>query len=165
MVSISWNKPMHLDSIYWRDEDITQQYWTLPYVPGPRFSDKPVYVLISKVTFSGGEMFANILKTHQRAVIIGEKTDGGAHAGASYRLSSYFEVFIPIGRVFNPLTGIDWEGTGVTPDIPAPPEQALEVAYRQALKAVIESIGEPASGPLQALLKEAKAALTRESQE
>ena len=49
---------VHLNSIYWRDEDFTQQYWTSAYVPGRRFGDKPVYVLTSKTTFSGGEEFA-----------------------------------------------------------------------------------------------------------
>jgi len=71
--------PVHLNSIYWHDERFTQQYWTLPYVPGRHFDDKPVYVLISKVTFSAGEVFADNLKTRQRATLVGEKTDGGTH--------------------------------------------------------------------------------------
>ena len=70
------DEPLLLESIYWRDEDITQQYWTLPYIPGRHYLDKPVYVLISKDTFSGGEMFADIMQTRKRATIIGEKTDG-----------------------------------------------------------------------------------------
>ena len=122
-------EPLHLDSIYWRDEDITQQYWTLPYVPGKRFGDKPVYVLVSKVTFSGGEEFAYILKTRKRATLIGEKTDGGAHPGASYRLHPHFEAFIPIGCTINPVTGTNWEGSGVTPDISIAQEQAFKAAY------------------------------------
>ncbi len=28
------DEPIHLSSIYWRDEDKTQEYWTLPYIPG-----------------------------------------------------------------------------------------------------------------------------------
>ncbi len=153
-------EPVHLNSIYWRDEDITQQYWTLPYVPGMRFGDKPVYALISRVTFSGGEAFAHLLKTRQRATLVGEKTDGGAHAGASYRLHPHFEVFIPIGHTIDPLTSEDWEGTGITPDIPTPPDQALPVAYALALESVIARIGEPASGPFGQLLEEAQAALS-----
>ena len=152
-------EPVHLNSIYWRDDDVTQQYWTLPHIPGKRFGDKPVYVLISKNTFSGGEAFAYILKTRQRATVVGEKTDGGAHPGASYRLHSHFQVFIPIGRVIDPITQKDWEGSGVAPDISISPEQALQVAHRLALESIIESIGEAASGPLRQLLKEAQAAL------
>jgi hypothetical protein len=152
-------EPVHLNSIYWRDEDVTQQYWTLPHVPGQRLGDKPVYILISEDTFSGGEEFAYDLQTRQRATIVGEGTDGGAHAGASYRLHPHFEVFIPIGRAINPVTQGNWGRWGVVPDVPVPQEQALEVAYRMALKAIIERFGEAASGPLSLLLTEAQAAL------
>jgi hypothetical protein len=152
-------EPVHLNSIYWRDEDGTQQYWTLPHVPGKRFGDKPVYVLTSKDTFSGGEEFAYDLKTRQRATLVGETTGGGAHPGASYRLHPHFEAFIPIGQAINPVTYENWEGKGVVPHIPVPPDQALQVAYRLALESIIEGIGEPASGPSGQLLKEAQAAL------
>ena len=151
--------PVHLNSIYWRDDDLTQQYWTLPYLPGKRFTDKPVYALISKVTFSGGEEFASILQTRQRATLVGEKTDGGAHPGASYRLHAHFEVFIPIGRSINPVTGMDWEGSGITPDISVPPEQAFKVAYKLALESTLASLGESPSGPLKALAEEVQTAL------
>ena len=152
-------EPVHLDSIYWRDEDITQQYWTLPYVPGKRFVDKPVYILISKGTFSGGEGFAYNLQARQRATLIGEKTDGGAHPGASYRLHPHFEVFIPIGRAINPITGTDLEGSGVTPDVSVPPEQAFKVAYNMALQSILTNLGESLSGPLEAFVEEVKTAL------
>jgi len=152
-------EPVHLNSVYWRDDDVTQQYWTLPYIPGKRFNDKPVCVLISRDTFSGGEEFAYNLQARQRATLVGEKTDGGAHPGASYRLHPHFEVFIPVGRAINPVTNKNWESSGVVPDIPASQEQALKVAYRMALTSIIESIGEPASGPFGLLLEEAQATL------
>jgi len=153
------DEPVHLGSVYWRDEDITQQEWTLPFCPGRRFGDKPVYVLIGQGTFSGGEAFAYNLQARQRATLVGERTDGGAHPGASYRLHPHFEAFIPVGRGINPITKTNWEGSGVVPDVAAPEEQAWEVAYNMALESVIESIGEAAVGPLGLLLKEAQAAL------
>ena len=152
-------EPVHLVSIYWRDEDITQQYWTLPYVPGTRFVDKPIYLLTSKVTFSGGEMFAFILQTRQRAIVIGEITDGGANAGVSYRIHSHFETFIPIGRTINPLTGTNWEGKGVTPDISVPQSLSLDVAYKLALQSVIVGLAEPSNAAQRKLVNEAQAAL------
>jgi len=150
---------VHLNSLYWREEDVTQQYWTLPYIPGKRFGDKPVYVLTSKDTFSGGEEFAYTLKTRQRATLIGEVTRGGAHPGTTYRLHSHFEVFIPNGRAINPITGTNWEGCGVTPHISVPQEQAFKVAYHMALKSIIASLGESPSGPLKTLAEEAQTAL------
>jgi len=155
---------VHLGSIYWREEDVTQQYWTLPYVPGKRFADKPVYVLTSKTTFSAGEGFAYDMRSRQRATLIGEKTDGGAHPGASYRLHSHFEVFIPVGRAINPISEANWEGSGVTPDVLVPQEQAFKVAYNMALQSVIGGLGEAPSGALKALAEEAQAALKRRRQ-
>lgn len=152
-------EPIHLSSIYWRAEDATQQYWTLPYVPGPRLIDQPVYILTSRVTFSGGEEFARILQERKRAAIIGEKTDGGAHPGASYRLGPHFEAFIPIGRAISPVTGGDWEGTGVTPDIIVPQEQAFAAAYRLALEAILAGLEDAPAGPNSELVEEIHRAL------
>jgi retinol-binding protein 3 len=152
-------EPVHLTSIYWRDDDLTQQYWTLPYVPGKRFTDKPVYALIGTVTFSGGEAFASILQSRQRATLIGAKTDGGAHPGASYRIHPYFEVFIPTGRTINPVTGTDWEGSGILPDILVPEEQAFSAAYRMALESIVADLGAAPSGAYKAVLEEAQIAL------
>ena len=152
-------EPVHLNSLYWRAEGLTQQYWTLPYVPGKRFGDQPIYVLTSKNTFSAGEEFAYNLKTCQRATLVGETTFGVAHPGSPYRLHPHFEAFIPAGRAINPITNENWEGAGVTPDISVSPEKALKVAHRMALKTIIESISNPASGPLRLLLEEAQAAL------
>jgi hypothetical protein len=154
-------EPVQLDSIYWRDDDITQQYWTLPYLPAKRFVEKPVYVLISKVTFSGGEGFAYNLQARKRAILVGEKTDGGAHPGASYRLHPHFEVFIPIGRAINPITGMDWEGIGVTPDKPVPSEKAFTFAYSMALESILASLGESPTGPNKDLSEEVKKTLTK----
>jgi hypothetical protein len=151
--------PVHLNSLYWREDDVTQQYWTLSFVPGERFVDKPVYVLTSKDTFSGGEEFAYNLKALQRATLIGEVTGGGAHPGSSYRLSTHFEVFIPNGRAINPITGTNWEGVGVTPDIQISQKQALKVAYRMALGSIIESLNDGLSRPLSQLKEEAVIAL------
>ncbi|NTV38124.1 MAG: S41 family peptidase, partial [Anaerolineales bacterium] len=123
--------PLLLHSIYWRDEDKTQEFWTTPERTGERFgTQKPVYVLMSRQTFSAAEGFADILQSRKRAIIIGEKTDGGANPGASYRLHPHFEAFLPIGRVTNPVTGTNWEGKGITPDISVPQEQAFTAAYR-----------------------------------
>ena len=155
------DEPVHLNSIYWRDDDNTQQYWTLPYVPGKTYGDKPVYVLTSRETFSGGEAFAQHLQARQRGIVVGEKTDGGAHPGARYRLDAHFEAFIPVGRAIDPITGGNWEGSGVTPDVTVPAEEALAAAYRLALAAVIERLGDVDSGPLGALLEEAREALDR----
>ena len=152
-------EPIHLSSIYWRDEDTIQEFWTQPQVPGRRFGEKPVYVLISRVTFSAGEEFSHILQSRKRATLLGEKTDGGAHPGASYRLHPHFEVFIPIGRTIDPLSDMDWEGIGFTPDIAIPQEHAFKAAYHMAFKSILARLGESPSGPLKALAQEVQTTL------
>ncbi len=146
-------EPVHLNSLYFRSSDITQQFWTLPYVPGKRFGSKPVYVLTSHETFSAAEEFTYNLKNLKRATIIGETTGGSAHPGDIYRLHDHFETFIPTGRAINPITGTDWEGIGVIPDIEVSSEQALELAYIMALKKVLEELDKPSDIVEKALKK------------
>jgi hypothetical protein len=152
--------PIHLNSIYWRDEEFTQEYWTRSDIPGRRFVGKSVYILVSKMTFSAGESFASILQTRQRARVIGEKTGGGAHPGASYRIHPHFEAFIPVGRAFDPLTGKDLEGIGVLPDICLPQEHAFLAAYHLALNGILEAVDGSLSEPSKALVEEARTAFT-----
>jgi hypothetical protein len=150
---------VHLNSLYWREQNVTEQYWTLPYIPGKHFGEKPVYVLTSKDTFSGGEEFAYNMKTRQRALLVGETTGGGAHPGSPYRIHAHFDVFIPNGRAINPITGTNWEGSGVTPDISIPQEQAFQAAYRLALKSILASLGESPSGAFRNFAEEVQTAL------
>ena len=126
-------RPVHLNDLYWRSSNSTQQWWTLAYVPGSRYVNKEVYVLTSGRTFSAAEEFTNNLKTQKRATIVGETTGGGANPGGMERLSDHFGAFVPNGRAINPITQTNWEGTGVAPDLAASADQALTVAYRAAL--------------------------------
>lgn len=132
------DKPVHLNSLYWRKEDKTEEFWTKPEAASVKFTDKPIYVLTSNYTFSGAEEFSYNLKNLKRATIIGETTGGGAHPGGVVRLSDHFGVFIPVGRAINPISKTNWEGTGVEPDIKVPKEQALKTAYLLALNKSLE---------------------------
>jgi hypothetical protein len=131
-------EPVHLNDLYFRPDDSTHQWWTLPHVPGKRFGDKKeVYVLTSKRTFSAAEEFTYNLKNLKRATIIGETTGGGAHPGGSRRLDAHFQMFVPSGRAINPYSKTNWEGTGVAPDVSVPADQALKVAHVAALNKII----------------------------
>lgn len=154
-------EPLHLNSLYWRDEDFTQQYWTLPYVPGKQFLDRPVFVLTSSYTFSAGEEFAYNLQTLKRATLVGETTGGGAHPGSPFRLHPHFEAFIPLGRSINPITKDNWEGRGVIPDIQIETGKAVNTAYKLALEAILQDIGESVSTPQEKLLVEVQTALDK----
>ena len=120
----------HLNDLWTRKGDVTDQYWTLPYVPGKRLDDKPAFVLTSKDTFSGGEEFTYNLKTLKRATIVGETTGGGAHPVRGHRITEHFGIGVPFARAINPITHTNWEGTGVEPDIKGPAADALTTAKK-----------------------------------
>ncbi len=125
---------VHLNDLYFRPSNRTDEFWTDPGVPGRKFLDKDVYVLTSGRTFSAAEEFSNNLKVLKRAVIVGETTRGGANPGGMVRLSEHFGAFVPTGRAINPITKTNWEGVGVEPDVKVAKEQALNTAYLMALK-------------------------------
>ena len=134
------NEPVHLNDLYWREGNRTEEFWTRKDVAGKRYLNKDVYVLTSKRTFSGAEEFTYNLKNLKRATIVGETTGGGAHPGGGFRISEHFGMFVPTGRAINPITKTNWEGTGVSPDIDVPADQALHVARIMALKKSVTTV-------------------------
>ena len=125
-------EPTHLNDLWTRSTDTTRQHWTLPYVPGKRLGDKPVYVLTSRRTFSGAEEFSYNLKSLGRATIVGETTGGGAHPVRGVRIDDRFLIGVPFARAINPITKTNWEGTGVEPDVKVPAAEALSTAQELA---------------------------------
>lgn len=125
----------HLNDLYWREGERTEQFWTDEKVPGRKFGQsKPVYVITGRRTFSAAEEFGYNLQSLKRAIVVGEVTGGGAHPGDFVRLNANFSVFIPGGRAINPITKTNWEGTGVIPDVPVPAKTALLVTQKLALQ-------------------------------
>jgi len=138
MSSYFFARPVHLTDIYEGRKHVAVESWTLPFVPGPKFVDKPVFILTSPRTFSGAEEFAYDLQMLKRAVVVGETSGGGAHPAESVRIGGRFEIALPVARYVNPVSGTNWEGTGVGPDIRAREELAVQTAYRAALEDVIQ---------------------------
>jgi len=130
--------PTQLTGTYYRNEDITQEWWTLEKVVGKRLLDVPLFLLIGKNTFSAAEYLAYDLKVRKRATLIGESTKGGAHSVDLFQVEDYFEIYIPTARAVNPVTGRNWEGTGVIPNVKVPSESALDTAIVLAKKAAQE---------------------------
>ncbi len=128
---------VHLTDLHWPQQDRTQQSWTLPYLEGPRYLDKPVYVLIGPETFSAAEEFAYNLKHLERALIVGETTAGGANPGAGFRLHDHFWMFVPTGQAISIATGDNWEGSGVLPNFKVPVELSLKTAQLLAFRKLL----------------------------
>ena len=130
--------PTHLNDIFHADTGETMQFWSYPYLPGSRYLDRPVYVLTSSRTFSGGEDFGYTLQALGRAEVIGEVTGGGAHPTRPFPISAAVHIGIPFARSINPVTGTNWQGSGVIPDTQVPADQAYGVAYTKALRHVLQ---------------------------
>ena len=101
------------------------QRTTMP-MPESQLTHKPVFVLTSRITFSGGEHFAYNLKLLKRATVVGETTSGASHAGAGG----------PPSRVALSEPKPVWEGTGVSPDVKVNAADALATAEKLAVAAI-----------------------------
>lgn len=120
--------PVHVTTFFERGDDVGTPSWTPEVLPSPRFLHRPVVVLTSGRTGSGGEEVAYVLRHTERATLFGEVTAGAAHPGQYVALRDDAQLFVPTGRPVSPLTNGNWEGVGVEPHHRVSPDAALEVA-------------------------------------
>lgn len=131
------DKPVLLNRFYERAGDKTEDFTTLANFTGLKRPTVPLYVLISGRTASAAEEFSYDVKTQKRGLIVGETSYGGANPGEDFDAGGGFSIFISTGTAINPITGKNWEGTGVEPDITVPASDALSRAHAEALRQVI----------------------------
>jgi hypothetical protein len=75
---------------------------------------------------------------------VGENTGGGAHPVNFHQVKGYpVGMSLPFGRAVNPITGTNWEGTGIAPDVAVPVSEALTAAHTRALVAISEKTTDP----------------------
>ncbi|OHD05681.1 MAG: hypothetical protein A3E77_16350 [Sphingopyxis sp. RIFCSPHIGHO2_12_FULL_65_19] len=103
---------------------VTREHWATPNAD-TRLHDVKVYVLTSGASASAAEHFALAMKHTRRGTLVGSATAGANHFGTGEDLGGGYAAFIPVGRTYDPVTGKDWEGEGVLPDIAVPPADAL----------------------------------------
>ena len=80
------------------------------------------------------------LQALKRAIVVGEVTKGGANPGRWVHLDEHFACLIPTGRAVNPITGTNWEGVGVHPDVEVSADLALKTAELLAMKLLLKNI-------------------------
>jgi retinol-binding protein 3 len=114
-----------------------RSYSTDPSPLRGRDAARPIYVLTSNRTFSGGEGMAFILQEQQRAEVVGEKTAGAANGGRPFPVNAWFEVTIPTFQVRGAVSGQNWEGTGVKPDVTVSASDAPRTAHIRALRELL----------------------------
>jgi hypothetical protein len=120
-------EPTKISDVIYRDR--TRQWWTtgrLADLAPPR--QTPVSVLVSERTFSSGEALAYHLQSQGRATVVGQRTPGAADHVTPVRLSGHVRAVLPEAWVRDAVTGTNWEGTGVVPDIACEPSETLAAA-------------------------------------
>jgi hypothetical protein len=146
-----------LSGPYFPADDRMVQFWTSTHRTGAIFGGtKPIFVLTSSSTFSGAEALSYDLQQAGRAIVVGERTAGGANFHYPCRVSDHLVSAVPSGYPVNPRSGTNWEGTGVQPDVGVAADRAFETAYRAALEHVI---GLGATGARRAIAEQARRAL------
>ncbi|MEL7222684.1 MAG: S41 family peptidase [Bacteroidota bacterium] len=135
LCSYFFDQKLHLNSLYWREGDETEEFWTLDDVNGTRMPDVPLFIITSERTFSGAEEFSYNMQTQKRATLVGQITGGGANPGGTQRINDKLSVFIPTGRAINPITKTNWEGVGVVPEIKTKKEETYDKTLELAQEA------------------------------
>jgi retinol-binding protein 3 len=111
-----------------RDFETPQLMRSIADHPAGHRPDTPLVVLTSRNTGSAGEAFPYHLQALQRATIIGETTAGAGNPGGTYLTDEGYSLFVSTSSARNPVTGTNWEGTGVSPDIEVAADDALDTA-------------------------------------
>jgi retinol-binding protein 3 len=137
LMSYLFDKPVHFGDFLSRPDTSKTQNWVAPHAAGARYAGD-VYILVGADTISAAEGFAYDLQSVGRAVVIGERTAGAAHPAFDFRVGEHFTVTIPTMRYVNALTGADWEGSGVLPNIAVSKDRALQTAQVTALEKLVK---------------------------
>lgn len=134
-----------LESPVWYELGQLEQWQ--PIEPGGPFQyTRPVVVLINGASFSGRELFADLMKQLPNVTVVGDTTGGGSSGveGNVPELSGNY--VLPSGKLIRIPTidgrrsdGLPWESIGVPPDIRLPQtEEDIKLGRDKQLEYAIE---------------------------
>ncbi len=137
-------EPVHYATLHRREGGATKQ-WTSPAKDATRIEKTPLFILVDQASGSAAEAVAYHLKHLGRATIVGESTSGAGHLSREIDLEVWdddtekkvgtYKVMVPHTRAVNAVSGENWEGTGVQPDIACAADEALARAHVAAILA------------------------------
>ena len=107
----------------------------------PHWIGKPTYLLVDGGDASAAEAVAYGAQQENTATIVGSTTYGGANNNRKFPIAPQFVLSVSYNRPVNPISGTNWEGVGVKPDIDVEGEQALEAAELDALGRLSRTTG------------------------
>ena len=103
----------------------------------PNF-DGPVLVLVDGASASATELAADALRASGVVTLIGEPTPGQMLSQSPFDIGKGYVVSLPVADYISVTHG-RIEGAGVPVDLPAPSDEALDVALRRARQLLVET--------------------------
>lgn len=99
-----------------------------------RWVGKPIYLLVDGGVASAAEAVAYGAQQERTAIIVGATTYGAANNNKKFPIAPQFVLSVSYNRPINPISGTNWEGVGVKPDIAVAGVMALDAAMLDALE-------------------------------
>lgn len=130
-------KPDQLDITFLEAGKDPVQSRTLDNLPAGRLRDKPLYVLISPQVGSAAEAFAYDVQQFHLGTLVGATTAGAANNNTFVPIAPGFMLSVSYGRPVHPVSGTNWEATGVAPDVAVDSATALDTAASLALEGLL----------------------------
>jgi hypothetical protein len=93
-----------------------------------RLAGHSLFVLVDDGTASAAEEFAYHVVQFKLGRLVGATTAGAANNNTLFPIAPGFVASVSTGRPVHPVSGVNWEGVGVAPDVASAPDRALQVA-------------------------------------
>jgi DNA-binding MarR family transcriptional regulator len=100
----------------------------------PLAKRKPLYILVDAHVASAAEAISYGFQQEKLATIVGGTTYGAANNNKKLPIAPQFILSVSYNRPVNPISGTNWEGVGVVPDLKVPSTQALAAAELDAYR-------------------------------
>lgn len=141
--------PTHLSTTYYSDPaQLPDKIYSSDLVHGA-LRNTPLYILVDGETGSAAEYFAYTLQAFGKAKVVGQRTAGAAHMNSYFDLGNRFRLSISTAAPINPLTGSNWEQSGVKPDLVVTTDRAKDRALHALQQELRIPANQPMTGPLE----------------
>ena len=97
------------------------------------WTGKPIYLLVDGGVASAAEAVSYGAQQEKTAIIVGSNTYGAANNNKKFAIAPRFVLSVSYNRPINPISGTNWEGVGVKPDILVSGPSAFDAAQLDAL--------------------------------
>lgn len=132
-----------IGELRFRKDNEVKEYYTVKDPSIKKLTDVPLYILVSNNTASAAEGLSACLQEYKRATVIGGQTKGLGNPGELFVINDVLYMFVTTAVSGTAVTGRNFDGKGVTPDINVP---ATSSAFNlnKAMTEVCQSLGKKA---------------------